>query len=101
MLVICEFYEHGEDVYCDVMCEHCGEVALETLLRETLIEDFVLRRSAPILCKECADSKCPKCGAFPVPSRDWNSGDLCPRCKGGPKWWDDPFLTNLVKLDLV
>lgn len=80
MLVICEFYEVDGLVYCDVMCEHCGEVAKKWLLREEVIEDMVLQGKEPILCQDCVDSKCGICGRFPLPSDQWLPGGLCWEC---------------------
>lgn len=80
MLVVCEFFEADGKVFCDVLCEHCSETAKEMVLREEVIEDFVLQ-GKPIICDDCEASRCTICKRFPVPGQEWGRNGLCWECQ--------------------
>ena len=87
MLVQCEFYEVDGKVTCDIMCEHCGEVAKAGASRETVT--LLVMLGYPVLCEGCENSKCIKCGRFPTPLESplrWWAG-LCWECRD--KMYDD------------
>lgn len=86
MLVQCEYYEVDGQVLCDVICEHCGEVAIELALRSEVVK--LVMGNEPALCDDCVASKCKKCGRFPTPNErtdGWYRG-VCWDCTSG--WLD-------------
>ena len=87
MLVQCEMYEIDGKVLCDVMCEHCGDVAMHQVPRY-LITDMVMS-TVPVICSDCHGTRCTRCKRFPTPgedTRNWSTARVCPDCYS--KWLD-------------
>lgn len=81
MLVQCEFYQVGEIMVCDLVCEHCGEVALYGQHYSDVVQ--IVHGTKPVLCPDCEEKKCRVCGKMPTPKemgKHWING-VCWPCR--------------------
>jgi hypothetical protein len=93
MLVQAEFYQVGERVVCDVMCERCGDAAALNVPLAVVGE--IAKGFVPVICSHCHDQRCRKCHRFPPQGQRWGGwlNGYCWDCR------EDEFRATIARLE--